>query len=71
MGLCSVLGEGFPTRGGCCANAMRKKKKKEIEPDGSEGTGQFIRFGGPIVGSTGQILAQPPYGPIGRTGPKW
>ena len=84
-GLGSVSGEGFPTHGGCCqwddapmtddngnsrADARRKKKekKKKFESDGSEGTGWF---GGPIVGSTGSILAQPLYGPKGRTGSEW
>ena len=53
------------------AGREKKKKKKKIELDGSEGTGRFVQFGGPIVDSTGLISAQPLCGPNGRIRPEW
>ena len=54
-----------------CWEEKKEKKRKKIESDGSEGTGRFVRFGGPIAGSAGSIPAQPLYGPNGWTGPEW
>lgn len=52
-------------------NRMDAGRKKKIELDGSEGTGQFIQLVGRTAGSSNPIPIWSLFSPIRQIGPDW